>query len=72
MKVNHGRKSRVGVAWGGVSVTPLSPKNKFAQTRKKVENFIIISVFSNCSNKVGVEHEPEYQGEGVGEGVHAP
>ena len=39
----HGRKSRVGVAWGwGGCYTP-SRKNNFAQTRKKVKNFILVS-----------------------------
>ena len=38
MGVNH------GLAWhgDGVGVTP-PPKNKFAQTRKKVKNFILVS-----------------------------
>ena len=67
----HGCKSQVGVArgWGG-GWTPLPPK-KFAQTRKKLKK-LYISVFSNCSHKVGVEHGHEYRGKGVGEGVFAP
>ena len=36
-KWTHGQKSRAGVEWGGVSVTPPPQKSKFAQTRKKLK-----------------------------------
>ena len=42
VKVNHGRKSRVEVAWGGVSVTPPPQKTKLLK-QEKVKNFILVS-----------------------------
>ena len=62
MSVNHG----LGWHGDGVGVTP-PPKKQFCSNKGKNLK-LYISVFSNCSNKVGVEHGPEYQGEGVGEG----
>ena len=66
MGVNH------GLGWHGVGwVLHHLPKKQIWSNKEKSLK-LYISVFSNCSNKIGVEHGPEYQGKGVGEGVYAP